>query len=264
MVGTSAPPSSSFSSTTGGGVDLSLAVTVDASLWAAAAPVLSSCRLLRGALLSAVAVVDVDVPALGALSPDDCAPPPGAVRRALTVLRGSLVPALSRLRAVALEAHVLPPRVVHALRRVAELSHLDVTEVDVADNAGALAELCSVHGRTLRHLGVMRHDGRAVREVATVTAALGRCEALSSVRFGCGVSAAVLGGLSPKVGVSLGRVEFGSPVVEPAALLATLPAVAPRLVHLSVFCAPHGESSPEVVAWRWARRDVRITVVADA
>lgn len=214
---------------------------------------------------------------------------------------------------------------VHALRRVAALAHLDVTEVDVADNAGALAELCSVHGRTLRHLGVMRHDGRVVREVATVTAALGRCEALSSVRFGCGVSAAVLGGLSPKVGVSLGRLEFGNPVVDADALLAALPAVAPRLVHLSVvgvagvgvdalaaavgrlphltslvtplclapgegaaaatggpsvvaalaalpglasaaveFCAPHADASAEVLAWRCARRDVRITVVADA
>ncbi|GAB0496025.1 hypothetical protein MMPV_007335, partial [Pyropia vietnamensis] len=287
-----ASTTSPLRSSSSGGVDLSLAVTVDAPLWAAAAPVLSTCRLLRAALLSAVAVVDVDVPALGGLSPDDCAPPAGAVRHALTTLRGSLVPALSRcphltavrlalpygwaaaaseangvigggvggscsglaaaaaaaadgvaaivyaaratLRAVALEAHVLPPRVVHALRRVVTLAHLDVTEVDVADNAGALAELCSVHGRSLRHLGVMRHDGRVVREVATVTAALGRCEALSSVRFGCGVSAAVLGGLSPKVGVSLVRVEFGSPVVDAEALLAALPGVAPRLVHLSV------------------------------
>ncbi|KAK1865662.1 hypothetical protein I4F81_008192 [Pyropia yezoensis] len=57
---------------------------------------------------------------------------------------------------------------------------------------------------------------------------------LASVRFGCGMSAAVLGGLSPKVAVSLGRLEFGSPVVDADALLAALPAVAPRLVHLSV------------------------------
>ena len=254
-------------------LDLSLAVTVDASLWAAASPVFSTCRLLRAALLRAVAVVDVDVPGLGGLPPDDCGSEPAAIAAALTKLRRSLVPALGRcpnltavrlalpygwaglpaaaeaaadgaaailrsarssLRSVALEAHVLPPSIVRALRHIVALAHLDVTEVDVADNACALAELCFRHGRSLRHLGVMRHDGRCAREVATITAALGRCEALTSVRFGCGVSAAVLRGLSPKAAVSLGRVEFGAAVVEPDDLLAGLPAAARAVRHLSV------------------------------
>jgi len=254
-------------------LDLSLAVTVDASLWAAASPVFSTCRLLRAALLRAVAVVDVDVPGLGGLPPDDCGSAPAAIGVALTKLRRSLVPALGRcpnltavrlalpygwaglpaaaeaaadgaaavlrsarssLRSVALEAHVLPPSIVRALRHIVALAHLDVTEVDVADNACALAELCFRHGRSLRHLGVMRHDGRCAREVATITAALGRCEALTSVRFGCGVSAAVLRGLSPKAAVTLERVEFGAAVVEPDALLAGLPAAARAVRHLSV------------------------------
>eukprot|EP00168_Porphyra_purpurea_P021597 TRINITY_DN969_c0_g1_i22.p1 TRINITY_DN969_c0_g1~~TRINITY_DN969_c0_g1_i22.p1 ORF type:complete len:591 (+),score=144.61 TRINITY_DN969_c0_g1_i22:413-2185(+) len=255
------------------GLDLSLAVTVDASLWAASSPVFSTCRLLRAALLRAVAVVDMNVPSLGGLALDDCGSDPAAIRVALTKLRGSLVPALGRcpnltavrlalpygwaglpaaaeaaadgaaavlrsarssLRSVALEAHVLSPSIVRALRHIGALAHLDVTEVDVADNACALAELCFRHGRSLRHLGVMRHDGRCAREMATITAALGRCEALTSVRFGCGVSAAVLRGLSPKAAVSLGRVEFGAPVVEPNDLLAGLPAAAPGVTHLSV------------------------------
>lgn len=78
-------------------------------------------------------------------------------------------------------------------------------------------------------------------------------------------AAALLRGATALRHVRLCRCEGGEPAAtggpSVVAALAALPGLASAAVE---FCAPHADASAEVLAWRCARRDVRITVVADA